>query len=189
MKAKNDIMFNKIYLTGFMTSGKSTIGPILSNVLGWEFYDLDKIIEEKIGKTIVEIFNTEGENAFRKIEREFLKRTSKLSNVVIALGGGTICNVENFEFCKNNGKIIYLEVSLKMIYKRIRNKIDRPLFRDLVLLENPEDKFLKRIKNLLNEREKYYKMADIICDSDNNSIGYTVDILAKKINELMYEKN
>ena len=105
-------MKNTIYLTGFMGSGKSTIGPILANTLGWDFFDLDKLVENKTGKKIRDIFEQEGESYFRKIETDTLREISESKNVIISLGGGTIANKENIEIMKNTGKIIYLKVSL-----------------------------------------------------------------------------
>ncbi len=170
-----------------MTSGKSTIGPILANVLGWDFYDLDKSIEEEYGKTIVEIFNELGEEKFRQIENEFLRKYSQLDEVIIALGGGTIASEKNIELMQKTGKIIYLRATPEMIYKRIKNKIDRPLFRDLVLGESAPEDFIKRINDLLEKREKYYNKADIILDTDNRPVGITVDKLAKLIKRFIYE--
>jgi len=183
----NKTMTKRFYLTGFMTSGKSTIGPILANVLGWDFYDLDKSIEEEYNKTIVEIFDEFGEEKFRKIENEFLTRYSKLDEVVIALGGGTIASDENIELMQKTGKIIYLRATPEMIYKRIKNKTDRPLFRDLVLSGNKPEDFIKRITDLLSKREKYYNKADIILDTDNRPVGITVDKLAKLVKRYIYE--
>lgn len=170
-----------IFLTGFMTCGKSTVGPILANTLGWAFYDLDDVIEEKEGKSVVEIFKTEGEEYFRNLEKKTLLNFGTEKKIVIALGGGTISNEENFMIVKNSGVLIYLKASTNMIYNRIKNKIDRPLFRDLVLEERPKEEFLERIDKILNEREIYYNMADMVVDTDSCRIGMTVDVIVKKL--------
>src|SRR3970282_713969 len=102
-----------IYLTGFMGSGKSTIGPILANTLGWDFYDLDRVIEKKTGKKIRQIFEQDGENFFRKIETETLKELSVNNKVIISLGGGTIVSDENIGILKNSGKLIYLKIKTR----------------------------------------------------------------------------
>ena len=182
-------MISRIYLTGYMTSGKSTIGPILANVIGWNFYDLDQVIEIEQGKSVVEIFEEHGEEFFRDYETETLSRLSKLDNVIISLGGGTISNNNNISIIKNSGKLIYLKVSPDIIYKRIRNKINRPLFRDLVLSENSEDDFLEKINQHLEDRVKYYEKADITIDTDQSRIGVTVDKLAKQIKRMLNENN
>jgi shikimate kinase len=177
-----------IYLTGFMTSGKSTIGPILANVLGLNYYDLDKEIEFEEKTTIVEIFKTKGENYFREVESRILKKLSQQKGLIISLGGGTITNSENEKLMRANGKIIYLKVSPGNLYKRLKNKIDRPLFRDLVLGENSKKNFIKKIEELLEKRKVYYEKADLIINTDFNPVGITVDKIAKKIRGLFNEK-
>ncbi len=179
----------RIYLTGFMTSGKSTIGPILANVLGIDFFDLDKVIENEEKQTIVEIFEKKGEAYFRKIELQKLEQLCELKSVVISLGGGTLTDKANYDLLKSTGKIIYLKVSPNNLYKRLKNKIDRPLIRDLVLGEKSEEDFLERIKELLEKRRMYYEKADLIIETDLQPLGKTVDKIAKRISVLFNEKN
>lgn len=172
-----------------MTSGKSTIGPILANVLGWEFYDLDRLIEEQEDKSVVEIFETNGEDYFRECEHKLLSKYSKEQNIVLSLGGGTMAFDRNLTLLKNTGKIVYLKSSPEMIYQRIKNKIDRPIFRDLVLSDNPKPhQFIERIEKYLSQREPYYSQADIHIDTDHSNIGITVDKLAKTLSRELNEK-
>lgn len=171
-----------------MTSGKSTIGPILANSLGWNYYDLDREIEAQTGKTVVKIFETDGEEYFRNQETLKLTELSKKENLIIALGGGTISNEDNFNIIKSTGKLIYLKVAPEIIYKRIKHKLDRPLFKDLVLNEKPEAEFLKRIEDILTERSSLYESADITIDTDKQRIGLTIDSLVKKIYKMLNEK-
>lgn len=180
----------RLYLTGFMTSGKSTIGPILANVIGWTFKDLDEEIVKVEGSPVVDIFSEKGEEYFRAIERKLLVEFSGYKKLILALGGGTIVSVRNLELLKETGKIVYLKSSPEMIYKRIKNKIDRPIFRDLVLSDSakPQD-FINRIEMLLEEREPYYSSADFFIDTDKTRIGVTVDKLAKIIKRYIHEKN
>lgn len=172
-----------------MTSGKSTVGPILANTLGWDYYDLDREIEADTGKSVVNIFESEGEQYFRDKETEKLNELSKKENLIIALGGGTIINENNFRIIKSTGKLIYLKVAPEIIYKRIKHKLDRPLFKDLVLNEKPEEEFLKRIKDILAERNSLYESADITIDTDKQRIGLTIDSLVKKICRMINEEN
>ncbi len=173
-----------------MTSGKSTIGPILANVLGWEFVDLDNAIEEHENKSVVEIFEKNGEEYFRNLEHDLLLKFSQSDNLVISLGGGTMAYKRNLDILKKNGTIVYLKSSPEMIYKRIKNKIDRPIFRDLVLAENSRPKdFINRITEIMKEREPYYIQADIHINTDITSIGVTVDKLAKLLQRGINEKN
>lgn len=182
-------MVTRIYLTGFMTSGKSTLGQILANVLGWNFYDLDKELEKDEGQKVSEIFETKGEKYFRKIESVKLEQLSKSDNSIIALGGGTLINDDNLKIILQTGKLVYLKVTPEIIYKRIKNKIDRPLFRDFVLAGNSKEQFIKKIEGMLEERNKYYNKADIFFNVDDSPIGITVDRLAKSIKKIIYEKN
>lgn len=172
-----------------MTSGKSTIGPILANVLGMDFFDLDNVIEEEEKQTIVEIFEKRGEPYFREVELRILGTLCERESVVISLGGGTLTNKTNFDLLKSTGKIIYLKVSPDNLYKRLKNKIDRPLFRDLVLGEKSEEDFLEKIKELLEKRRVYYEKADLIIETDLQPLGRTVDKIAKRISVLFDEKD
>ncbi len=182
-------MVTKIYLTGFMTSGKSTLGQILANVLGWNFYDLDKELEKDENLKVSEIFEVKGENYFRKIESLKLHEYSQKEHTIIALGGGTLINDDNLNLILKTGKLVYLKVSPEIIYKRIKNKIDRPLFRDFVLAGNSKEEFIKKINSMLQERNKYYNKANLSFDVDDSPIGITVDRLAKSIKKILYEKN
>jgi len=167
-----------------MGAGKSTIGPILANTLGWNFYDLDKVIEEKVGKKIKEIFAEEGERYFREIERKILQELSGGENLIISLGGGTMANQTNLDILKNSGEVIYLKVSPEAVFKRLIHKRDRP-----ILKIDSEDNFnsnelMNRINRLYNERQKYYEQADITVDTDNINVGKTVDKIVMLICKL-----
>jgi shikimate kinase len=181
---------NLIYLTGFMASGKSTIGPILANTLGWNFLDLDRVIEKEEEMSIREIFEKKGEAYFRDIETQVLNRLSQLNEYVIALGGGTITSDKNLEILKSTGYLIYLESSPEESYKRLRFKRDRPA----LLFDEDEEptkvQFMKKINTLLEKRIKYYNQADIKLNTDNNFVGRTVDkivsIIQKELNGKKY---
>ncbi len=168
-----------IYLAGFMGAGKSTIGPILANTLGWSFYDLDRVIEVFEGKKIKEIFAEKGESYFRELETDQLLKISENKNLVLALGGGTIINPTNLEIMKRTGTIIYLKVSADYVYKRLMFKRDRPVLQ-IEGNENPtREQMLEKIESVFNSRKKYYEQADIVIDTDNVSVGITVDKIAK----------
>jgi shikimate kinase len=174
-------MTNKIYLTGFMGSGKSTIGPILANTLGWDFFDLDIIIEQKEGKKISRIFEENGEEYFRNLETEILKDLAARENVIVALGGGTITNQDNIDFLKKIGMIIYIKISAESAYKRLRFKRDRPILSRNGTVNLSKTEFIGKIAQLLSARNRYYEQADIIIETDNLPIGVTIDKIAKAI--------
>jgi len=163
-----------------MAAGKSTIAPILANTLGWQYYDIDREIEKKAGKKIVELFNEKGESYFRKIESETLFDISNSDNTIISLGGGTLLNPDNLKFVLQNGKLIYLKSSVNSIFKRLKNKRDRPSL--FINGEFPDDESLfNKIQQMMNERNKIYEKAEIEIDTDKVRVGNSVDILAKKI--------
>lgn len=113
---------------GFMGAGKSTYGKRLANAMGYKSLDLDALIEEKSGKTIAEIFETQGEEGFRALEAEVLRSTETEENVVIATGGGTACFHENMDWMNANGLTIYLRLFESILQKRLeRAQEERPL--------------------------------------------------------------
>ncbi len=163
-----------------MGAGKSTIGPILANTIGWKFYDLDKVIENRENKKVREIFEEKGEEYFRKIETDVLIKLSHGRNIIISLGGGTLANDENLNFMKQKGKIIYLKLSPEEAYKRLRFKRDRPVL-NIRNGDFTKEELLDKINSIYEQRKKYYEKADITIDTDNISVGQTVDQLAKII--------
>jgi shikimate kinase len=170
-----------IYLAGFMGAGKSTVGPILANTLGWDFYDLDKVIEKKAGKKIKEIFEKEGEPYFRMLESETLRELSKGEKLIVSLGGGTMISEANLKLLRETGKIVYLKVSPESLYKRLRFKRDRPALTGS-LPDNPsKEELMTKINDLMEARKPFYEKADIIIEADHSSVGKTVDIIAKLI--------
>lgn len=177
-----------VYLTGFMASGKSTIGPILANTLGWDFFDLDKLVEQSANKSIRKIFEEDGEEYFRNLETETLKKTIELENYIIALGGGTIASEINIEIIKSAGFLIYLDSSPEETYNRLRFKRDRPA----LLFDGEEEpskiKFLEKINSLLQTRIKYYNQANVKINTDNIPVGRTVDKLSHLIKKEFYDE-
>jgi len=172
---------NRIYLTGFMGSGKSTITPILANTLGYKSIDIDKEIENKTQKNIAAIFSEMGEEYFRAIERSILQEISKLDGYVISLGGGTIADPSNFSIIKSTGILIYLKSSPEQIYKRMKNKTDRPLLRINEDADGNDELLRSKIMKLLEMREVFYNQAEIIISTDENNIGKTVDEIVRSL--------
>ena len=180
---------NIFFLAGFMASGKSTIGPIVANTLGWIFFDLDKEIEKRENRKITKIFEEDGEDYFRHKETEILKEISNGENLIISLGGGTMIIQENREFIRGNGKLIFLRSSPEVAYRRLKHKRDRPiLFTDDNELAR-QSVVIKRIKSLMKERMKYYKKADYIFNTDYHSIGKTVDEISRIMLKLSKKYN
>lgn len=157
-----------IVLIGLMGSGKSTIGRTIAKKLGRRFIDTDRFIERKIGQTVAEIFEKEGEITFRNIERETIKRVSQYIGMVIATGGGAIKDPENFKNLKSSGWIIALYASPETLYKRIEGKRIRPI------LLNQEDP-VKVLEDISNKRKSMYAMADFQVNTENKEINQIAD--------------
>ena len=116
-----------IILSGFMGCGKTTIGKIIARKLDLDFIDTDKLIEEREGRKIREIFDTDGEGYFRDKEHEICAELSREDNKVIATGGGALTFDRNKEVLSKSGRIIFIDVDLDTIIKRIGNDSRRPL--------------------------------------------------------------
>lgn len=150
-------MESKIFLIGFMGSGKSTFGKKLAKELHLPFIDLDKIIEEQAKCSVSDIFKYLGEDTFRKMESEALKSFEHLNGFVMATGGGTPCYFNNIEYINSTGTSIYIELDTKTIYNRLSNaKNIRPTIKgkkDNELMQFIEDTFQKRKE--IYEKAKY----------------------------------
>lgn len=123
-----------IYLIGFMGCGKTTIGRSLAEKIGWRFVDLDDEIEREQRQSIVQIFETQGEEAFRALEAAALKsrvrRVQMGHPMVVALGGGAFTQPETIEMLDNNGVTIWIDTAFPIVKKRVANSAHRPLARD-----------------------------------------------------------
>ncbi|MBV9611178.1 MAG: shikimate kinase [Acidobacteriaceae bacterium] len=120
-----------LYLVGFMASGKTTVGRALADELGWPFADIDHDIEGKEGTTISRIFETQGEEAFRALEAEAIRRRVKRIEAghpcVVALGGGAFAQPQNWQLIQNNGVTVWLDCTIERVHQRLNDDGTRPL--------------------------------------------------------------
>ncbi|MDR9417445.1 shikimate kinase [Gracilimonas sp.] len=171
-----------IYICGFMASGKSTLGKKLAQKLDWEFRDLDTVIEEKENKVIKDIFEDRGEEYFREKEWEYLLELSRDFKGIVSLGGGALQNQQVVDHLKVNGILLFLEVPLKEITKRVARRNHRPILFDEEGEIKSREQLFEELKALYSDREKYYKQAEInIHSSEYNSIKEMADIAIDKI--------
>jgi shikimate kinase len=175
----------RIYLTGFMGSGKSTIGPILANTLGYAFVDVDKAIEKLTGQSVREIFADSGEPRFRELEHQLLQDIQSSEHIVISLGGGTIADPLNFPLIKASGILVYLKSTPDHLFRRLHYKTDRPVLVDANGERLSDEALRVRIEDLYARRERYYEQADIIIPTDEHKVGVTVDQIVKKLSGLV----
>jgi len=150
---------NNIYLVGMMGAGKSVVGKALASQLGCRFIETDTFIVEASGQTIPDLFESKGEEAFRKMESGVLAEIARWDHAVVSSGGGIIMKPENFSLMKSTGKIIYLKTKPETLWKRIASDRTRPLL-------NVKDPF-QRMQDLLRERSPIYEQADITVETDN----------------------
>lgn len=160
----------KIFLIGFMGSGKSTMGRKLASYLKYEFIDLDKILELKAGMSISDFFEQNGEDDFRKLEKNTLQGGNFNDHTIIATGGGAPCYFDNMDWMNNNGVTVYLTMPSKTLASRLKHASDRPLIKGMT-----EEELLQYINEKLNEREPSYKKAQFII----SGIDLTVEKLAQ----------
>jgi len=150
-----------ICLVGFMGSGKSTIGKLLASKSGYSFIDLDEYIEAKLGLTITEIFDQKGEAFFREYELEVLKEILlKDQQVILALGGGTVCNERAWHILREV-TTVYLKLTSAQLYDRLlKNRSERPLLSGL-----NETELIGFINDKLESRMTYYERSDFGIDN------------------------
>lgn len=168
----------KIYLIGFMASGKSTIGQELAKALGYDFIDMDIFIENKYGRSIKQIFEIDGESKFRELENSVLREVAALEgNFVIASGGGTSCFYNSVDFMNKTGFTVYLRMEVAQLVSRlIDSKTDRPL-----LWGKTKEELTGYILKVLEERKKYYEKARLIVDAANLDIPHFAQTIISAI--------
>lgn len=164
-----------IILIGFMGSGKTSIGLKLSYRLQTPVEDTDKLIEQREGRTISEIFEEEGEAYFRELETALLKEIKERNYVrIISVGGGTPVRPENRTLLKECGTVIYLRIRPETVYERLKNDTTRPLLQ----CGDP----LNKIRTLLEARKDAYEdCAEIIVDVDEYSTEQILDELVRQL--------
>jgi len=150
-----------IALIGFMGTGKSTVGRLIAEQLRFDFLDTDVLIEQRSGKRITEIFAQNGETAFRELEAQLVAELAARTQTIISTGGGLPTNPANLASLKAHSLVICLWASPERIYERVREQSHRPLLND----SDP----LGKIRALLTAREKFYKQADVLINSDLRS--------------------
>ncbi|WP_347719427.1 shikimate kinase [uncultured Alloprevotella sp.] len=163
-----------IILIGYMCVGKTTIGKELAKRRGQMFYDLDWYIEERFRKRVPQIFAEEGEEAFRKKERNMLHEVAEFENVVVSCGGGTPCFFDNIDYMNQAAEVIYLKASPETILSHLKiSKGKRPLLEGM----SPEE-LQTFVTDQIQAREDFYLRARHVVD---------VDVLdsAEKINRLV----
>ena len=163
-----------IVLVGFMGTGKSSVGRILSRKLRRRLIDVDDLIERTEGRKISEIFATDGEARFRQLEREAIRKAAAERRTVITTGGGAVVDPDNLSVLRGSGCVVSLQATPETVYERVRSSKHRPL------LANKPD-LLDEVRRLMQARAPYYAQADIKVSTD----GRTPIQVAREIKVLL----
>jgi shikimate kinase len=167
----------RIYLVGYMGSGKSTLGRRLASHAGLHFIDLDKYIEERNCRTVPQIFALEGEEIFRMKERKALEEVSAFDDVVVATGGGAPCFFDNMELMNRTGITIFLDIHPEILAKRLlTSKTERPLIKG-----KSKDELENFIAGNLQKRRTFYEQAKIRINNPDMNPELILKLLQEKI--------
>ena len=170
-------MNKNIILVGLMGAGKSTIGRNLAKSLGKDFYDSDRVIEERTGVDIATIFEIEGEQGFRDREEQVIAELCEQNNIVLATGGGSVLREVNRKNMSKRGQVVYLRTSAELLYSRIRHDKKRPLMQT----DNP----LSTLKKLLDDREPYYlEVSDTVVMTGKQKVA----VLVRRVEEALKQE-
>jgi len=172
LKMQTQRNIKNIVLVGFMGTGKTSVGILLSNMLNMKFIDTDDIIEQNCQERISEIFANKGEEHFRDLESKAIEKACLLNHYIISTGGGAVIREQNIQNLRNVGLLFHLDATPEVIFQRTAQQSQRPL----LMVEDP----LNRIRELLKQRAPFYAQADYRIDTS----GLTVEEVAKRIFDL-----
>jgi len=162
-----------LILIGFMGTGKSSVGKALAKKTGRTLIDVDQRIEEKEKRRIADIFEKDGEAAFRRLENEAIREAAMNSGAIITTGGGAVIDPENLLVLKASGVLVALEASPETIFQRVKDSRHRPLLHSS---DVPGE-----IRRLLEVRRPYYQKADLVFTTDGKSPAQVAEEIAAKL--------
>jgi len=164
----------RIYLVGYMGSGKSRLGRRFSEHLKTQFVDMDFYIEERNCKSIPKIFAEEGEAEFRNKERKALEELSEFTDLVIATGGGAPCFFDNMDLMNETGKTIYLNIDPAILADRLmKSKTERPLIQG-----KSKEELIAFIDETLKKRNEFYSKAQIQITEPDIDLDYLKELIS-----------
>ena len=165
----------RLFLTGFSGSGKSAVARLVADALGWRAVDTDELVAEAAGRSVAEIFASDGEPRFRALEREALQRVASEEQVVVATGGGAVVAEENRR-AMAEGLVVCMEARPEMILARLRDT-DAAVFERPLLDDSPDP--LARIVELKARRQRYYALADLAVDTEGRTPRQVADAVVE----------
>ena len=171
----------RIFLTGYMGAGKTTLGKALARELHIPFIDLDWYIEERFHKTVGELFSERGEASFRELEKNMLHEVGEFEDVVISTGGGAPCFFDNMEYMNRVGTTVFLDVDPKVLFSRLRvAKQQRP-----ILQGKKDDELLDFIVQALEKRAPFYRQANYIYCADKLEDRSQIETSVQQLRKLL----
>ncbi len=162
MRMQNGRHLVNLALIGFMGTGKTSVGRLVADQLHFDYLDTDDLIQSSVGRSIADIFKTDGEAAFRALEKKVVAELANRTKTVISTGGGLPANTENLASLKTHALTVCLWASPEKIWERVRNQSHRPLLHDA----DPQ----KKIRELLALREPFYKQADVLMNTEIRTV-------------------
>lgn len=163
----------KIYLIGFMGSGKTTVAKLFSKEKSLKFIDTDSVMEERLNRSVADIFQMYGEPFFREMEKKFLTEIEAVDDAIISTGGGMPCYNDNMDKMNLSGSTVYLRANTETLKKRLLEKtISRPLLNNI-----EPDHLHSFIFQKLKEREPYYCKASLVVETDNYLPEQIVEVI------------
>ena len=178
----------KIYLTGFMASGKSSVGPVVAERLGLPFVDLDPVIEHRADRTVQEIFASEGEAGFRERESSVLEAADIPG--VYALGGGALTVAANVALTLRRGIVVFLEASPEeLVHRFLESKTVRPLLSGESGQRLSDAVLTTKISSLLAARQEQYRRAHLSVRTDGRSVAETAEDVLSALRHHLASRN
>lgn len=175
---------NRIILIGFRATGKSTVGRLLAERLGWSFVDLDEYLEKKLGKSIRQVVEEGGWEAFREEERKAMREFAGKSNLVLSLGGGAVTHEVEMEALKEGALVVWLVASVETILERLSRDPKSATRRPALTEKAPEEE----VRELLAAREPLYaRFANLKFDTETLSPDEIVRRLREKLSESYHQ--
>jgi shikimate kinase len=163
-----------LFLTGYMGAGKSTIGHLLADELGYRFFDTDRVIVRRFKKNVSRIFKEEGEAAFRSTEATVLEELAGQSHLVISTGGGTLTRPDLFTLASESGTVIYLKAPVEILFERaIFSRKDRPM------LNVPDAELVFRER--FQQREAFYNQAHLVVETHGKKTDAVVQEIIERL--------
>jgi shikimate kinase len=163
----------RLFIIGYKSSGKTTIGKKLANRLEMEFIDLDEVIERREGKTVPELYSKVGDTEFRNMEWAALKEIVKRDNIIVSTGGGAPCHCDNMNLMEKYGDVLYIHVDNDTLVSRLKSATkDRP-----IVLNKTDQELRTYIADLRDRCEHHYQRAKYLVEGKDITIDAVLDAL------------